>query len=132
MQQLVAGERYMNTLAYFAELEADPLRADCKEGDALWLQPDRVTFSIAPEGGIFLPIEGLTGPIRYSHPDDRRINVYCLYAVTDHTELPASILELLLSAIRSLHFWIQMLSYRESPTLPRRSDNELSTVKYVT
>lgn len=86
MSSFLDGQVYMNTLAYFAALSSDPLRADPREGDAWWMPSNQATLSIKVPGGDFVPIGGLTGAISYSHPDDRQANVYCLYGVGEDSE----------------------------------------------
>jgi hypothetical protein len=76
----VAGCLYMNTLAYFVEVEKNAARHDSREGQAFWMQPDLVTFSIKIAGE-YKPISGLIGPIAYTNPQDLSANVFCMYAL---------------------------------------------------
>jgi hypothetical protein len=80
IEHFVGGRLFMNTLAYFVEVEKNVARRDSREGQAFWMQPDRVTFSIEI-GGNFVPISGLDGPIAYTNLLDLRVNVFCMYAL---------------------------------------------------
>jgi hypothetical protein len=57
IESFLNGEVFMNTLGYFAALENDPLRADEREGDSLWLHDAKL--SIGSKDGEFTLINGL-------------------------------------------------------------------------
>lgn len=80
IERFVRGCLYMNTLGYFVEVEKNVARRDSREGQAFWMQPDRVTFSIEIDE-TFVPISGHDGPIAYTNPLDLRVNVFCMYAL---------------------------------------------------
>lgn len=79
IDQFVQGHVYMNTLEYFVSSETNPARRDKGEGTKLWL-PSKVSFQIRIAGE-FRAIPNLIGPIRYRHPDDLQVNVFCMYAL---------------------------------------------------
>lgn len=80
INQFLCGRMLMNTLAYFRSIEDTPVRRDIQEGDALWLPADGAILSIKC-GADYQPVGNLTGSIRYSHPNDLRANVFCMYAM---------------------------------------------------
>jgi hypothetical protein len=80
MEEFVhAGHLYMNTLSYFASLEAEIPRQDRDDGAAFCMQPDRTKLSVELDGE-FREIPGLVGPILYWEDADRNSNVFCMYA----------------------------------------------------
>jgi hypothetical protein len=80
IEDLVHGKMYMNPLAYFVKLEGDAIRHDAREGQAFWMQPDKVVLSIKLDGK-YMPIPGIRGPIAQSNPGDLAQNVFCMYAL---------------------------------------------------
>jgi hypothetical protein len=80
IERFVAGCLYMNTLAYFVEVEKNAARHDSREGQRFWMQPGRVVISVKADGK-FVPISGLEGPIAYTNPQDLKVNVFCMYAL---------------------------------------------------
>jgi hypothetical protein len=78
----VAGNLYMNPLSYFTELEGDEVRGD-REDMIRWShQATQLALSMEVDGN-FVPINNLVGQVRFSHPGDRRANVFCMYAFRD-------------------------------------------------
>ncbi len=69
----------MNTLSYFADIEKAPARCDVNEGQAFWLQGEKVAFEVEVDGK-FRSIAGIRH-LAYRHPDDLRVNVFCMYAL---------------------------------------------------
>jgi hypothetical protein len=80
IEDFVSGRLYMNTLAYFAGLERSDVRCDEREGNTLWFPRGESTIIQMEIDGKYKTIPGVTD-IRYSNPDDRNTNVFCMYAL---------------------------------------------------
>ena len=74
------GHLYMNTMSYFAALEAKTLRADKDEGSIFCMQSDKAKLSMKIDGE-FKEIPGLLGPILFRENQDQTANVFCMYAL---------------------------------------------------
>ena len=76
----VRGTLYMNTLQYFAALEAEAtdLRADPFEGVGRLIQFETLSVKINDD---FQPIGGITGPLQWRPAGGIRGNVFCMYAL---------------------------------------------------
>jgi hypothetical protein len=73
------GHVYMNTAAYYAELEAADPRTDPNEGASYIKQATGGTFSMEVDGE-FVPIGTITGPVIHTSDDLKGANIYCLHA----------------------------------------------------
>jgi len=85
------GLLYMNTLAAFSKLEADMARGDCFEGSTTIIQPKHaeIVFDASKIGfGTFAvnPME-LTGPVRIALQKTVSCNIFCLFAITQPTDV---------------------------------------------
>lgn len=82
------GLLYMNTLAYFAALEARSVRCDPDEGVAHVLHHEglRIGFKQKVEDA-YRSIGPLAGPVRFRGPDSLRANVFCMYGLQASTAL---------------------------------------------
>ena len=78
------GKLYMNTLKFFKESE-DKLRGDKSEGLTESHPAKDCTLSIL-ENSEWLPINGLTGQLRFGDSRDININIFSLYAITEKNE----------------------------------------------
>ena len=80
------GHIYMNPLSYFVRLEEDESRSDPNEA---------LTYNLPATGGKlnrrqdgeWIEMGTIAGSVRYSHDEDRRGNVFCMYALC-HNESP--------------------------------------------
>jgi hypothetical protein len=84
--QFMAGNLYLNTLAYFKQLESehDDGRMDATEAVAMWLQPDDIVMKInVPKLGIDIEITNndLAAPVSMSYNHHEFLHLFCLYAV---------------------------------------------------
>lgn len=83
MQELFhEGHLFMNTLAYYIELEKDYLRADSDEGVDHTIAADRAALSVELDGE-WKPVGTIRGAIRHRKSDPRGINVYCMHTLRD-------------------------------------------------
>lgn len=73
------GHVYMNTAAYYAELDGTDARTDPNEGASYIKQATGGTFSMEVDGE-FVPIGTITGPIIHTSDDLKGANVFCLHA----------------------------------------------------
>jgi hypothetical protein len=80
IDEFVRGGLYMNTLAHFAKIEDNPVRRDEREGQAFWMQPDKVKLAVKIDG-VFEPIPGIVGPIAHTDGSNLAANVFCMYAL---------------------------------------------------
>jgi hypothetical protein len=83
MERLVSeGLVYMNTLEYFAKLEADSVRGDENEGVGHLLQHHGVRIGVKEKvEDKWMPIGPLAGPIKFRNRDWIVPNVYCMYGL---------------------------------------------------
>lgn len=91
MEMLRKGLLYMNSLAFFTSLEADPARGDPYEGTDSIIQPcDIGEFIIDPQIPTFEKIRvvpsDLAGPVRIALQRTSSCNVFCLFAVNKPIE----------------------------------------------
>jgi hypothetical protein len=80
IDEFVQGRLYMNTLAHFAKIEGNAARRDEREGQAFWMQPDKVTLAVKI-GDVFEPIPGIAGAIAYTDGSNLAANAFCMYAL---------------------------------------------------
>jgi hypothetical protein len=85
--QFLAGELYLNTLAYFRKIENEAVRDgrfDSAEGVSLWLQPEGTIIKLNAPGidPIEIASKDLAAPTSISRTYNDYIHVFCLYAVT--------------------------------------------------
>jgi len=83
--QFMAGELYLNTLAYFqgVENESSDGRIDSTEAVASWWQPDDISIRLnAPGiGDTEISKKDLSAPVSMSFDYHKYVNVLCLYAM---------------------------------------------------
>jgi hypothetical protein len=83
--QLLAGELYLNTLAYFRKIETvEDGRFDTHEAVSMWLQPEDIIMKLNAPGFDEILITGkdLAAPTSVFRTDSDYIHVFCLYTVT--------------------------------------------------
>lgn len=73
------GHVYMNPLSAFVQLESDSLRTDADEG-LKWSIPGSGAKLQMEEGGDWLSVGTLDGPIKHLDPVVLQANVFCMYA----------------------------------------------------
>lgn len=83
MEEFSKGLLYMNTLQYFAEIEAHALRKDSREGTSYMMQADGALLEVGINE-TFQPVGEIRGPLRYRHPDTLKVNVFCMYALREN------------------------------------------------
>jgi hypothetical protein len=93
MEMLRKGLLYMNSLAFFTSLEADPARGDPFEGTDSIIQPcDIGQFTIDPQIPTFEKINitasDLAGPVRIALHQTSYCNIFCMFAVNRPIEGP--------------------------------------------
>jgi hypothetical protein len=93
MEMLRKGLLYMNSLAFFTSLEADPARSDPYEGTDSIIQPcDIGEFVIDSQISGFEKIRvapsDLAGPVRIALQRTSACNIFCLFAVNKPIEGP--------------------------------------------
>jgi hypothetical protein len=93
LETLGKGLLYMNSLAYFTSLEADPARGDPYEGTDSVIQPcDIGEFIIDPQIPGFEKIcvapTDLAGPVRIALQRTSSCNIFCLFAINKPIEGP--------------------------------------------
>jgi len=83
--QFVAGELYLNTLAYFKsiESESDDGRLDSTEAIAHWWQPDDILIKLNMPGigETEISKKDLAAPVSMSFDYHNYVNLLCLYAM---------------------------------------------------
>jgi hypothetical protein len=83
--QFIAGELYLNTLAYFKRIEneEDDGRIDSTEAIASWWQPDDILIklNVPGIGGTKISRKDLAGPVSMSFDYHNYVHVFCLYAM---------------------------------------------------
>jgi hypothetical protein len=85
LDSFLDGNLYMNSAAYFKTLESDGgVRADSDEGLESAFQVKEL--SIQDKDGTWVPIGGLTGPVRYWTDESANFNMFCLYLLTDQAD----------------------------------------------
>src|SRR5665647_732644 len=72
------GHLYMSPLTTFITLEGDRLRADQHEAIDHTMPAKGAQLSIK-DGGKWLPVGGLTGPIKFARQERGKVNVFCLH-----------------------------------------------------
>ena len=82
IEQFAQGLLYMNTLKYFAEMEADALRKDSCEGTSHLWRGDGAILSVEVNGQ-FEPVGELRGPLRYRPDALQDMRVFCMYALRE-------------------------------------------------
>ncbi len=86
LEMLRAGLLYMNSLAFFRELEADEARGDSHEGIDSIIQPRDVELTIDPQipglGKFRVAASELAGPVRIGRERTSFCNLFCMFAVT--------------------------------------------------
>jgi hypothetical protein len=95
MEMLRKGLLYMNSLAFFKLLEADPARSDPYEGTDSIIQPfDIAEFILDPHIPGLDPFhvhgapDGLVGPVRIALNRTSSCNILCMFAVNRLIEAP--------------------------------------------
>lgn len=88
LEMLRKGLLYMNTLAYFNNVEAGPLRRDEYEGTDSILQPQHIRhFIIEPQvpglGPHRVDPQSLDGPVRWARNRTSACNVFCMFSITE-------------------------------------------------
>lgn len=86
-ESFLDGNLFMNTPAYFEQLEArDIVRCDPDEG----LSESRHFKEVAVQAadGTWVPIQGIIGPVKFRTPQAGRYNMLCLYAHPDESVEP--------------------------------------------
>jgi len=83
--QFMAGNLYLNTLAYFkqAEVEDSDGRMDVTEGVAMWWQPDNfvMNLNVPGIGDIEITKADLAGPVSIASQIHNNLHLFCLYAL---------------------------------------------------
>jgi hypothetical protein len=84
------GEVYMNTAAYFWDLEGDGVRGDWMDGGDRLLFPDEVANIKVetPDGEYVYEREHLAGPVKLTLAWTASTNIYCMYAFTVPPRVP--------------------------------------------
>lgn len=76
----IYGQLYMQSVKFFRNLEADVVRGDQHEGLRYCGQPD-VTALEVKQGGKWLKVEGIVGPILFRDGRAEVGNIYCMFAL---------------------------------------------------
>jgi hypothetical protein len=83
--QFMAGELYLNTLAYFKQVEAEDSdgRMDATEGVAMWWQPHDLVMklNVPGIGDIEITKADLAGPVSMAFDYHNNLHLFCLYAL---------------------------------------------------
>ena len=83
--QFMAGDLYLNTLAYFKQVEAEDSdgRMDATEGAAMWWQPHDlvIRLNVPGIGGIEITKADLAGPVSMAFDYYNNLHLFCLYAL---------------------------------------------------
>lgn len=80
MEELVSeGHVFMNTLAYYAELEAGSAQADKDEGSAHCIYATGGELQIEKDGN-WVPVGTINGPLVSRDPATLQMNAYCMFA----------------------------------------------------
>jgi len=116
IQQFVSeGLLYMNTLEYFARLEAESVRRDPNEGLTSILQPHGVRLGFKVNvGDPFRSLGPLAGPLLFHGGDCLATNVFCMFG------LRASMASLLIDP-RNFAFGEEFVLLREGDEFLRRA-----------
>jgi hypothetical protein len=87
MERLVSdGLLYMNTLEYFAGVEADPARGDSNEGvEKTWPARESRVFMKKHIENRWEELGPLVGPLQFRRADSLALNVYCMYGLRAST-----------------------------------------------
>ncbi len=81
------GNLYMNTNKFFGEIDgSDAVRFDPFDGIDESLQVKEI--SIATLGGKWTPIGGIINPVVFRSAESVRLNVLCMYALSDQSDQP--------------------------------------------
>jgi len=82
--QFMAGKLYLNTLAYFKQVENECSdgRMDSTEATALWWQPDNLVIKLTGPGisEIEITQKDLAGPVSMGYVHHDYLHLLCLYA----------------------------------------------------
>lgn len=83
--QFMTGGLYLNTLAYFKEMESASCdgRMDSTEAVAMWWQPDDFVMNLRVSGigDTEITKNDLVGPVSVSSDHHNNLNLFCLYAL---------------------------------------------------
>ena len=88
VDDFVKGNLYMNTLGYFAHMEAEQqadLRRDSFEGVGALRQADGAILSMEVDGE-FQPVLRIKGAIKWWPPAGIQANVFCMHALLSSSE----------------------------------------------
>jgi len=81
----LGGELYLNTNKFFGEIDgADTVRFDPFDGIDQSLQVKEI--SIAAPGEDWTPIGGIINPVVFRSTESERLNVFCMYMLTDQSD----------------------------------------------
>lgn len=83
--QFMAGRLYLNTLAYFKQMESEDSdgRMDPTEAVAMWWQPDDLVMKLTVPaiGDVEITKADLAGPVSMAFDYHNYLHLFCLYAV---------------------------------------------------
>lgn len=85
LHDFLDGNLYLNTLNFFGEIDgSDQVRFDADDGIDQSLQVKEV--AIAAPGDDWTPIGGVISPVTFRLQGSGKLNVLCMYALTDQPE----------------------------------------------
>jgi hypothetical protein len=83
-ESFLDGDLYINTPRYFKEIESDDV-VRCDPNEALFASRQFKEFSIQSKDGVWVPIEGIIGPLKFLAKDHDDFNIFCLYTFTENS-----------------------------------------------